>query len=43
LKDHLKKNWKKYLFTAAMLGAGYYGGEPGKAALVELVKVLGLG
>jgi len=40
LKDHLKRNWKKYAALAIVAGAGMYAGEPGRMAAQELLKVL---
>jgi hypothetical protein len=43
LKDHLKRNWKKYAALAVVAGAGMYAGEPGRMAAQELLRVLGGG
>lgn len=37
MKEHLRKNWKTYLLTAASAGAGAYAGPAGSAAAQELL------
>lgn len=35
MKDHIKKNWRKYALTLAGAGAAYYGGPAGRDAVYE--------
>lgn len=44
MKEHLKRNWKRYAVAAAVAGGVSYGVPPEatQAALAEIAKLLGL-
>jgi len=41
MREHLKRNWKRYAGLLAVAGASYYGGPAGVAALKALGSAIG--